>query len=324
MQKLISYFADGISSRTLQTVGAEIETQFVDEHGRAIQTQASQQMLGWLAENGWRVDCRKGNLITTLVDQDGNKIFYELGRHNMEVSTTVSTPECVLGVANVCLAQLYDAAHKFGAEPYFGPILKGDDDLLVIPDERDAIWLELDGRDALAPLARTSSVQFTVSVATQDAVKILNKLGSCLHLFLIDFPQDAVWKKYIAESSAKYLPNRYGGPLMFESLADYCHGLARHDVVRGARLVPYQDVSDLDIPLYLRSIWWYFRLKRYGNALCIEVRPLARMSDEQFRYQLAMVLAIIEDPKISNSPISTAPDSYYIGHPSDYFTGGGA
>lgn len=293
MQRLISYFADGISSRTLQTIGAEIETQFVDENGRAIQTQASQQMLGWLAENGWKVDCRKGNLITTLVDQNGNKIFYELGRHNMEVSTIASTPKCVLGVANGCLAQLYNAAQRFGAEPYFAPILYGNEDLLVIPDERDAIWLELDGRDALAPLARTSSVQFTVSIAPKEAVAILNKFGERVALFLTDFPQDAVWKKYIVDSSAKYLPNRYGGPLMFESLADYCHALARHDVVRGARLVPYQNTSDLDIPLYLRSIWWHFRLKRYGNALCVEVRPMARRTDDQFNLQLEKVLHTI-------------------------------
>lgn len=293
MQRLISYFTDGIASLTLQTIGAEIETQFVDENGQAVQTQTSQQMLGWLVENGWKVDCRKGNLITTLVDQDGNKIFYELGRHNMEVSTIASTQTRVLGVVRECLAQLYEAANSIGAMPFFAPILNGKEDLLVIPDERDAIWLELDGRDALAPLARTSSVQFTVSVAPQDALEILNKFGERLDSFLADFPQDAVWKKYIAESSAKYLSNRYGGPLVFDSLSDYCRALARHDVVRGARLVPYQNVSDLDVPLYLRSIWWHFRLKRYGNALCIEVRPMARRTDDQFSLQLEKVLQVV-------------------------------
>lgn len=293
MQKLINYFTDGINSRTLQTVGAEIETQFVDECGRAIQTQVSQQMLRWLTENGWSVDCRKSNLITALVDQNGNKIFYELGRHNMEVSTTASTPKCVLDVANGCLAQLYDAACRFGAEPYFAPILKGNEDLLVIPDERDAIWLELDGRDALAPLARTSSVQFTVSVAPQEAVEILNKFGERITQFLADFPQDAVWKKYIMDSSAKYLSDRYGGPLAFGSLAEYCHALAQHDIVRGACLIPYQNVNDLDISLYLRSVWWHFRLKRYGNVLCVEVRPMARRGDDQFNLQLEKILQIV-------------------------------
>src|SRR3990167_4512913 len=205
MQRLTSYFADGISSETLLTIGAEVETQFVDKDGKAVQTQTSQQMLRHLAENGWKVDCRKGNLITTLVDQDGNKIFYELGRHNMEVSTVASTPACVLDVTRKCLVQLYESASRVGAQPFLAPILDGDEDLLVIPDERDAIWLELDGRDALAPLARTSSVQFTISVSPQDAMKVLNKFGKEVGSFLADFPQDAVWKQYIVDSSAKYL-----------------------------------------------------------------------------------------------------------------------
>ncbi len=293
MQRLISYFTDGITSRTLQTIGAEVETQFVDKNGVAIQTQTSQQMLGYLAKNGWKVDCLKGSLITALVDRGGNKIFYELGRHNIEVSTAASTLDCVLGVAKKCLAQIYQVAWMFGVEPYFAPILFGDEDLLVIPDERDATWLELDGRKALAPLARTSSVQFTFSVAIQDAVRILNGFGERIESFLADFPQDVVWKRYISDSFAGYLPDRYGGPLMFESLEGYCRALVRHDVIQGSRFVTFPNASDLDISLYLRSIWWHFRLKRYSNALCIEARPMARRADEQFQCQLDRVLEIV-------------------------------
>ncbi len=293
MQRLISYFMDGITSQTLQTVGAEIETQFVDKNGQAIQTQTSQEIFGLLVENGWKVDARKSNLLTTIADQNGNKIFYELGRHNMEVSTIASTQSNILNVVRSCLAQLYDAAHRVGAKPHFAPILDGNEDLLVIPDERDAIWLELDGRDALAPLARTSSVQFTISVAPQEAVEILNRFGERINSFLSDFPQDAVWKRYIVESFVRYLPDRYGGPLHFESLNDYCRALAQHDVVQGAHLVPYKEVANLDIPLYLRSIWWHFRLKRYGNVLCVEVRPMARRTDDQFQFQLEKVLEVV-------------------------------
>ena len=293
MQKLISYFTNGITSQTLQTVGAEIETQFLNKDGRAIETQASQQMLVHLAENGWSIDCRKGNLVTTLVDQNNNRIFYELGRHNIEISTTASTPARVLDVTRKCLIQLYKAARKVGAEPYFAPILHGNEDLLVIPDERDAIWLKLDGRDALAPLGRTSSVQFTISVAPQEAMRILNRFGERINSFLTDFPQDAIWKRYITDSSAGYLFSRYGGPLIFGSLEDYCSALTRHDVVQGIRLVPFLSISNLDVSLYLRSIWWHFRLKRYGNALCIEVRPMARRADKQLQHQLEKVLEIV-------------------------------
>lgn len=211
----------------------------------------------------------------------------------MEVSTVASTPTQVLGVAESCLHQLYESARIFEAEPFFAPVLESNEDLLVIPDERDAIWLELDGRSALAPLARTSSVQFTVSVAPPEAIGILNRLGQQIDTFLTDYPQEVVWRRYIAESSAGYRSDRYGGPLTFSSLENYCLSLSKHDVVQGARLVPFPDVDQLDVPLFLRSIWWYFRLKRYGNALCVEVRPMPRRTDDQFLCQLEKVLQIV-------------------------------
>lgn len=293
MRKLISYFTDGIKSHTLETVGAEVETQFVDGNNEPISIQTSQQILSRLAKNGWGVTCRKGYLITALADQNGNRIFYELGRHNIEVATAVSTPESVIDTVQQCLNQVYEAGSMTGAHPYFAPILDGSEDLLVIPDERDATWLELDGRAALAPLARTSSVQFTVSVSLSEAVSILNKLGQRIGAFMDDFPQDRVWKKYIRDSSAGYRSDRYGSQDAFESLDDYCRALVRHDVVQGVRLTPFLNVPDVDIPLYLRSIWWHFRLKRYDDALCIEVRPMARRVDSQFHRQLEKILDIV-------------------------------
>jgi len=294
MRRLKEYFTEGIVSETLQTIGAEIETQFVDLDNNPISTQMSQQMLMLLVERGeWRADSQKGGLITSLVDSRGNKIFYELGRHNIEVATAVSTPDQVLSVTQGCLDQVYEAAQEVGAKPYFAPILPGEEDLLVIPDERDATWLELDGRDALAPLARASAVQFTISVASEEAIEILNALGRRIDLFLSDYPQDAIWRRYIAESFAGYIFDRYGGPLAFESLDDYCQSIIRHDVVEGSSLVPFASMEEVDIPLYLRSVWWYFRLKRYGDALCVEVRPIARRTDDKFQDQLKMTLAAI-------------------------------
>ena len=294
MKRLSSYFSDGITSKTLQTIGMEIETQFVDKYGRAIEIRTSQLMLKYLSKNGWKIKDHKKNLITTLVDKDGNLIFYELGRHNMEVSTIASTTDLIISIGQKCLNQIYESGRKYGAFPYFKPILDSDEDLLVIPDERDAIWLELDGKEALMLLARTSSVQFTISVSPEDVIPILNKLGNNLNLFMVDYPQDEFWKKYIKTSPAGYLFDRYGGPLLFKSLNDYCEALAKHDVVQGTNLVEFSQVNNLNIPLFLRSIWWYFRLKRYGNALCIEIRPMPRRSDGIFQQQLDMVLKIIQ------------------------------
>ncbi len=294
MRKLVDYFSSGISSRTLETVGMEIETQFVDEGGRAIQPQVTQTILELLLKNGWDVCGRRNGVITTITDERGNKIFweFEMGRHHLEIATAVSTPTCVLDLAEECLTRLYNAAYEFGAMPHCAPILKGAEDLLITPVGRDTAWIDLDGRDVLAPLARTSSVHFTISVAAQEAVAILNRFGEHTASFLADYPQDAMWRRYIADSSAKYLPDRYGGPLLFESLNDYCQKIVRHDIVQGIRLVPYAQVDGLDIPSYTRSIWWYFRLRRYENDLCVEIRPVARRSDEQLSSQLERILEI--------------------------------
>jgi hypothetical protein len=236
---------------------------------------------------------RKNGMITSLMDDDGNQIFYELGRHNIELSTRPTRPENVVATVYDRLEQIYCAAKTAGCEPFFEPILQTDEDLLVIPDERDATWLELDGREALVCLARTSSVQFTFSVSHNDAIPILNRLGWRIEQFLQDYPQDEIWKGYIAGSKAGYQSDRYGGPLLFDELKDYCICLAQHSVVSGPCLTPYSDVDNLNIPLFLRSIWWYFRLKRYNNDLCIEVRPMPRRSDGHIRRQFETVLNVI-------------------------------
>lgn len=293
MKKLVNYFTAGITSKTLETIGAEIETQFVNENGEAITIAQSQRMLQWLISNGWTQTGSKEKLITSLADQHGNAFFYELGRHNIELATVPSTPEKVIAAATGCLGQLYEASESIGAFPRFNPILESNEDLLVIPDTRDAVWLELDGKENLMLLARSSSVQFTFSVSINDAITTLNKLGEQTEQFLINFPQDTLWKEYIAQSHAGYLPNRYGGPLSFTSIEDYCKKLTEHDVVQGAELVPHTEVEELDTPLFIRSVWWHFRLKRYGNTLCIEVRPTGRYTDEHLEPQLEKILSII-------------------------------
>lgn len=289
-QDIVRYFSFGVEEFLKRKIGMEVETQFVTEVGVPISTEQSQAVLSNLSRNGWRVECRKGNMITALRDKVGNQIFYELGRHNMEVSTVATTRDCVVSRACECLEQIYSSGRKAGAYPYFAPILPGDEDLLVVPDERDATWLSLDGRMSLMSLARTSSVQFTVDISVSEAIPMLNRLGERIEDFLRDYPQEWVWREYIWKSRAGYREDRYGGPLVFDSLEDYCEKLSAHDVVCGPHLVPFEDAGEVDIPLFIRSVWWCFRLKRYGPSLCIEVRPLPRREDELFGQQLELVL----------------------------------
>ena len=296
MRRLLDYFSNGITSQTLQTVGMEVETQFVTTTGEPISVETSQAILRRLVEGlrGWRISKTKGELITELIEDNGSILSYELGRHNIEFSSAPLTTSSIPFLPRMGLENLYFFAEELGAYPYFAPVLPGSEDLLVIPDERDANWLKLDGRDALSPLARTSSVQFTISVSPNDAINILNGLGSNLDKFLLNYPQDLVWKQYIASSQANYRSDRYGGPLIFANLDNYCELLGRNNVIQGTQLIPLSQVTELDIPLYLRSIWWHFRLKRYGNSLCIEVRPLPRLNDNRFEDQFRQVTNIFK------------------------------
>jgi hypothetical protein len=290
---LLSYFRDGIE-KSKKTIGMEVETSFLSiKNDKPASVEESQNIFITLLKDGWQIEQRKGCLISAIKDVSGNKILYELGRQNIEVSTIPSTASGVIKIARKVLVQLYEAATRNGLTPIFEPILASNEDLLVIPDQRDLNWIRLDGREALIPLAKISAVQFTVEIEQKLAINLLNQLGSKIDTFLADYPQDKVWQKYIQSSNAGYQSLRYGGPLHFKSFPDYCERLLEHDVVQGSRLVPYSNVGEIDIPLFLRSIWWYFRLRRYGNRLCIEVRPFPRREDELFEKQLSMVLDVI-------------------------------
>ncbi len=295
MSNIRRYFNSCVSHGR-ETIGVEVETQFLDNQMRAISTKTSQDILRNLMQTSkWQLAASKSGLITELVNENGDKILYELGRHNLELAMAPQTnPFKLIKHTKDKLSILYDIARQSGAFPYFEPILFTEEDLLVIPDERDKTWLKLDGRRQLNELSKISSVQFTFSISPDDAIKILNKLAYNLDKFLSDFPQDHYWRRYVRESLAGYHHNRYGGPLFFESIEDYVLKLAIHKAICGQELINVNKVPNLDIPLYLRSIWWHFRLKRYGDQLCVEVRPLARRSDDILEKQLELTLSAIE------------------------------
>ena len=235
----------------------------------------------------------------TEISDGANRMSYELGRQNIELSTVpdisgfVAVSRAKRLVDDLAFAGSFSGNKSCCMWENQGPIVNTDEDLLIIPDERDAVWLELDGRPALELLARTSAVQFTISVPAKSVIECLNKLGEKIGSFLKDYPQEEYWRRYLKESKANYHPMRYGGPLFFNSIEDYCQKLIMHDAVVGPRLVPYDQVKDLDISLYLRSIWWYFRLRRYGNTLCIEVRPLPRRDSRKFQEQFDFVMSVL-------------------------------
>jgi len=305
VDRLVAYFSEGIQNPAQRKIGMEVETSFVYENGKPVSVETSQaifrslvgpdiktvgwNMFGW----HWEVVQNKGGLITELQSLGGDRILYELGKQNIEVATRPDKPQHVLFRTCGILGQIYRVAEQHEAFPHYQPILKTEEDLLMVPDDRDATWIQLDGRAALKPLATISAVQFTIDVSLEAAIPVLNRLGGNIQGFLDDYPQDRVWRAYIRDSLANYHADRYGGPLFFESISDYCKKLALHDVVQKGKLVPYVKCEAVDIPLYLRSIWWYFRLKRYGSSLCIEVRPLPRRENKLFEKQLKFVLDVM-------------------------------
>jgi len=299
VERLVRYFTEGVGAyATGATVGIEVETQFIDNAGHPITSFIADKIFrssfSFWNDDPWNATAMNDMTITEMTRVHGDdKMLYELGRHNIELSFSPRARETAVDEALVVLKRLMVVAKGCGAYPFLGPVFESDENLLLIPDERDATWLALDGVKALNLLARTSSVQFTIDVRPEDAILLLNELGKNVGTFLPEYPQDALWKRYIAESPAGYRPDRYGGPLFFRNIENYCERLVEHDVVLNNKLIPHEEVISPNIPLFIRSVWWHFRLKRYGERLCIEIRPLPRGSNESIRDQFSMVHNII-------------------------------
>lgn len=278
----------------VRRVGAEVETSFVTALGFPATIEAVQLGFRQLITVGWKALDAKGPIVTELV-KDGWRISFELGRQNVELASPPMDRSDLIAAVQATLVELYQAMAGAGLQPVFQPVLETDEDLLIIPDERDATWLKLDGRNSLNLLARSSSVQFTFALSPSEAISVINRLNANRDRFLSDYPQEVMWRRYIAESHAGYDPQRYGGPAHFCSLEHYCCELAKQPVVMGEQLVPFAEVDgeQLDVSLFVRSVWWYFRLKRFDDTLCVEVRSLPRREDDRLAEQFMLVEDII-------------------------------
>ena len=267
---LLEYFTKGTAGTvTGGQVGCEIETDFVDATtGAPISKRVSQAILS--AHAGLPLGC----------DQK-----LELGRQKIELALSpCDSFDHLLELTHSSLAWLYRTAAQYGALPSLSPELLWSGSLLdVSSDPRDQLWVGLDGQAALEELCRCSSVQFTIDVHPGDAIELVNALWAA-GLQQLDYePNNRRWEAYTALSLVGYRPDRYAGPEGFDSLSDYATRLAQHDVVmhegQPVRLSPLS-VPGLDTDLFLRSIWWHYRLRRYADTLAVEIRPLARRSDD--------------------------------------------
>lgn len=247
--------------------GAEVETQFAREDGEPIGKDVLRRIIG--------------------ADLSGvffRPVTYDLGRQNIEIRIAPKPTMSLLGEATQDgLGWLYEKMKDLRAHPVFAPMpfLDSTDQLLLLDDPRDQIWLEIDGAPALEKLARTSSFQLHVSVNPGDAVEVVNVLWEAgVHNW--DFPNDAMWGQYIQESNFPYATDRYGGPEGFRDIDEYCARLHEHNVVMHDGRVCNRSTQEInpDPDLFLRSVWWHYRLRRFGPTMTVEIRPIARRSDE--------------------------------------------
>jgi hypothetical protein len=278
---ILDHFTNGTENTvTGQYIGLEIETDFVEEAtGNPITAETSQAIMAEVANH-------HGDF----------RILPELGRQKIELAINPQEGiDRLLTIAHDALALLYSTARKHGARPMYDQSFRDDDQLLMITEERDELWTEIDGREALEALCRCSSVQFTVDLNPNDAIEVINKLWAAkLHQLDYDL-NNKLWRKYIESSNYGYRSDRYGGPEGFKDLADYVEQLYKQPVTmhkgESVRLDP-RTVPDLDIELFLRSVWWHYRLRRYGNALTVEVRPFTRRPDGCFEFYWSKVAPI--------------------------------
>lgn len=264
---LLEYFTEGTErTKTGSKIGMEVETDFLDEYGDPINIQTTRKLLSAEQEKPLGLS-RK----------------LELGRQKIEVCIQPQpTANLAIEAMQEALSWLYKQASQLGAVPSFTPETQWDGNLLWVQEDRDAIWVNLDGEAALEQLCRCSSVQFTVDVNPTDAINAINSLNAA-KLQEVDYaPNHQRWLNYISQSRANYRVSRYGGPEWFDSFADYATQLQQHEVVmhKGQQVrAPLDQLKNPDIDLFLRSVWWHYRLRRYGDSLVVEIRPFARRED---------------------------------------------
>lgn len=300
-QALLDHFTVGLDPCSYR-VGIEVETLFRGSNGGLMTFRQSQGLFARLMQRGnWTPSSTAPcGSVVDIVDPENNRLKYDAGHANIELATSPAQLADILPSCRGCLHELYGAAARVEAAPYFGPIAPSEEDTLIALTPRDRSWLQVDGRDAFAPIARIASVQFTFGVPREKAIEWLNRLAGSLDEFIGGFPQHSIWRQYIEKSRAGYRPCRFGGPLRFGSFEEYCHELSKHHVieVENSRLTPFGDIEDLDVPQFLRSVWWFFRLRRYGNELCIEIRPIGRWDDERIEWWLRRVAEIVDHPNL--------------------------
>lgn len=289
MQRLKAHFKNAKCIEPQQRLmGIEIETLFLDcETRQPILQFQSQRILKNLANSGWEITQRKNGFIVQL-EKDGFVILYELGCNNLELYTPpLPTNDIdVFLELEMKLATMHEAAFPADAVAVSKPWDEFRTNTLMIPDKRDEIWLELDG-PVLYGLGHIASIQFNIDLCSIDEgmkwIRRLNQLYPKL-----GWPYAAnleIWDEYITGSYAKYETGRYG-PAPDASFSEYVNKLAQYKMVMQKPngdleiqnpALPFIETENINnVELFLRSVWWYTRLRVRNGKLVLEIRDIPR------------------------------------------------
>lgn len=302
-QKLFGFFTDGVSRKASERIGIEVETIHIGPDGQPVDACVTQTLLRKMVTarpNDWTVkeygEYRGQKRILAIANRFGDHVVFEIGVANIEVVTRALAPKAAIATAQGVLDQLGEIARKDGrCRPYYGPIVTPRKSVIAPMTKREHNFLKLHGEDLENMMACTACVQFTIEVTPDNAIKIINRLRSRTPEFLATYPQDELWKRYLHESNVGYRADRYGNPTEVNSIDEYCRQLARHDVVTEHGLVPHNEAGDINLTLFVKSVWWHFRLRRYGNQLCLEIRPISRGTDGEIANSWNFVEEIVRD-----------------------------
>jgi hypothetical protein len=296
MQTLRDYFKSARTcSMATRKIGLEVETLFCDRGSAPITKDQSQVMMNQLVACGWTIAESKQGMTTKLVKSLPGRgdffVFYELGWNNVEVVTpTYSICDragLLQDVRGDILPEVYEVSPCGPLGDYCD--FSENEDTLMLPDQRDQIWLKLDG-DVLPVLGHIASVHINIDLCSIAEGFEFMRLTNQMYRQM-DWPPKVVadiWSRYIGESLADYEVGRYGLPP--GNFEDYISRLSGYKVFMntlGGQLSvlsdpkPFCDTSDVDLDMFLRSVWWWNRLRVRNGQLVLEIRGIPRGSDDQ-------------------------------------------
>jgi len=299
MKRIKDYF---VNARTCQKyprhIGTEIETLIISiKDDQPISQKISKKIMRRLVdEHGYTINEEENGLITK-IGKNGYELFYELGWNNFEIISPaypIENVDAMFSRNDKRLQELESVCQYFGAKIID---TSWDNDLsntLIMPDKRDEIWLKLDGQ-SLYGLGHIASIHLNIDLASIDeGMEWIEKLNR--YFKQVQWPPEknrTIWEAYLKYSFANYEEDRYAQPP--ETFVEYCQKLSEYKVVMNrvngeleiARPAQtFAETENVDLNLFLRSIWWWSRLRVRNGKLVLEIRDIPRTLGDKKAYSI--------------------------------------